>query len=67
MRDFKYYSEPFDRAKPPPSPPNREICMWFGETKESLKRTAEYRWRLNEHFFDRWRDEILETADKLKG
>jgi hypothetical protein len=48
---MKYYKEPFDIKKPPPSPPNRDCSnvMGVGETQESKEKTAEYQFRLGEY------------------
>ena len=52
--NFKFYPEPFDTNKPPPTPPNRDMksCFFFGtpmvETKKSKQRSAEYNYRLDE-------------------
>ena len=49
---FKYYREPFDTSEPPLAPPNRTgITGWLSgwlETKESKRKTDEWRFRLNE-------------------
>jgi hypothetical protein len=46
---MEFYPEPFDTNKPPPATPNRDMWSWpilgWIETKESKKRTAEYRMR----------------------
>jgi len=51
--DYKFYPKPFDVNSPPPGPPNRDGRIWpfagWVETKDSKKRTAEYRQRLNEY------------------
>jgi len=50
---FEFYKKPFDILKPPPPPPNREGWPWpilrWVEAKESKRRTAEYRERLDEY------------------
>lgn len=48
---MKYFKEPFDIKKPPPSPPNRDCSnvMGVGETKESKERSAEYQFRLDQY------------------
>ena len=49
---WSYYPEPFDITQPPPAPPNRDVISFFGlwiETKDSKRRSREWRDRLNEY------------------
>jgi len=52
VSDWQYYKMPFDTNKPPEPPPNRDMWYFFGllsETKQSKKRTEEYKRRLAEY------------------
>jgi len=46
---FKYYPEPFDITKPPPSPPAIILNKFEEETVESIARRGGYRERLKEY------------------